>query len=73
METVSVNSIQTRIEQLVKEKNVIINEINEITQALNVRQQRIVEINGALKSLQSIIESVTNNDIDEVNEDAPQD
>lgn len=65
------SNIETKIKQLLEERETIINEMAEIKKAYEIRQQRIIEIAGSVKTLQELIADDNNTPSDdEVNEDA---
>lgn len=49
------NTLKSKLETLISERETIITEMEEIQKAFTVRQQRVIEINGALKVLQDLI------------------
>lgn len=48
-------TIEEKIKALLEERENVVNEMNEIQKAYNIRQQRVIEINGGIKTLQELI------------------
>lgn len=46
---------EERLNKLVEERNMIANEMEELQNAYNIRQQKIIEISGGIKILQELI------------------
>ena len=46
---------EERLNKLVEERNMIANEMEELQNAYNIRQQKIIEISGDIKILQELI------------------
>ena len=59
---VEITEIQNKLENLLKEKDQIISEIQQLQQAYNVRYKRLIEINGSLEILNDLLPE--NNDIE---------
>lgn len=51
--------IEDKIKTLINEKETIIAEMNELQKAFMLRQERILEINGSLKTLQELLDEET--------------
>ncbi len=49
------NIINTKINNLVSERETILKEMEELQRAYTTRQQKIIEINGGLMALQDLI------------------
>lgn len=59
------NKIEEKLKALLGERETIINEMTEIKNAYDVRQQRLVEIVGSIKTLQELMKDDEDKSIDE--------
>lgn len=59
---IKTNIIDEKIKTLISERETILAEIEEIQKAYDIRQQRIIEINGALKMLNELQTTETTNE-----------
>ena len=63
------NKLEEKLKTLLEERETIIAEMAEIKQAYDIRQQRIIEIAGSIKTLQELINDNQNENTNEMNED----
>lgn len=47
--------IEEKIKELLTERENLLNEMTDIQNALNVRQQRVIEIVGSIKTLEELL------------------
>lgn len=59
------NKIEEKLKALLGERETIINEMTEIKNAYDVRQQRLVEIVGSIKTLQELMKDDEDKSVDE--------
>ena len=52
--------LEEKLKSLLEERETIISEMNEIQNAYNIRQQRLIEIIGSIKTLQELIDEEPN-------------
>lgn len=50
-------NIETKLKQLLEERENLLVEVDEIQKAYNIRQQRLIELVGAIKTLQELVQS----------------
>ena len=63
------NKLNEKIKTLLEERDTIFNEMSEIQKAYDIRQQRLIEIAGSIKTLQELLnidekENEMENDVD---------
>ena len=49
------NKFEEKLKALLEERETIIQEMTEIKQAFDIRQQRVIEIAGSIKTLQELL------------------
>lgn len=60
--TANVNPIQDKINKLIEERNSCIDTMNSLQQEFDKLRDRVIEINGALKTLADLFSEGNNND-----------
>lgn len=50
-------NVEDKLKQLLEERENLLVEVDEIQKAYNIRQQRLIELVGAIKILQELIQS----------------
>lgn len=61
------NKFEEKLKTLLGERETIISEMTEIQKAFDIRQERLIEIAGSIKTLQELINDENNEEIDEEN------
>lgn len=54
--------IEEKIKSLLEERETISYELNELQQAITLRRDKIIEINGSIKTLQELLNSLNQSD-----------
>ena len=54
------NKFEEKLKALLGERETIISELNEIQTAFEVRQQRLIEISGSIKTIQELLDEENN-------------
>ncbi len=49
------NKVEEKLKALLEERETIISEMSEIKKAFDIRQQRLIEIAGSMKTLQELM------------------
>jgi|GEM_PF-5647773 len=57
------SNVEAKIKDLLGERNTLINEMAELEHAYKLRQERIIEINGSVKTLQEMMIPVSEDEI----------
>ena len=52
------NNLEEKIKDLFEEREMLITEMSEIKAAFDMRQQRLIEIAGSIKTLQELLSSI---------------
>ena len=56
------SKFEEKLKTLLSERETIITELSEISKAYEVRQQRLIEIAGSIKTLQELMNEENDND-----------
>ena len=54
--------IEEKIKSLLEERETISYELNELQQAITLRRDKIIEINGSIKTLQELLNNLNQSD-----------
>lgn len=63
------NKVEKKLKTLLEERETLIAEMSEIKNAFDIRQQRLIEIAGSIKTLQELINDDKKEDVDNTAED----